>query len=76
MAFDLTAFNDPTFTEAQLTGLVESVAPSQQARHERLWQYFRNPLMPAQAAATANSRPYVQAQEMGLPARITGLTSA
>ncbi len=75
MAFDLTAFNDPTFTEAQLTGLVESVAPSQQARHERLWQYFRNPLIAADTAPTASSRPYVQAQEMGLPARITGISA-
>jgi hypothetical protein len=74
MAFDLTAFNDPTFTEAHLAGLVEAVAPSRQARHGRLWQYFSNPLVAAETVTTANSRPYVQAQEMGLPARITGIS--
>jgi len=77
MAFDLASFNDAAFTEDVLHYLVDGRAPHLAARRNRLWDYYRNPLLPvagpAAAALNANSRSYVQAQEVGLPARITGV---
>jgi hypothetical protein len=47
-------------------------------RYRRLWNYYRNPLLPLRTYAateedTAAYRPYRQAQEWGLPTRITGV---
>ncbi len=78
MPFELEKFDDADFSEDYLTYLVDRHWPDVQARHNRLWNYFRNPIVPAVGAIggalNINSRPYVQAQEIGLPARITGLT--
>jgi Phage portal protein, SPP1 Gp6-like len=43
-------------------------------RYQRLWSYYRNPMLPASAstAVSPSHRPYRQAQEWGLPPRITG----
>ncbi|HYO11441.1 MAG TPA: hypothetical protein VER17_20925, partial [Tepidisphaeraceae bacterium] len=43
-------------------------------RYRRLWNYCRNPMRAVGAGATGGDqdRPYRQAQEWGLPARITG----
>ena len=53
--------------------LLEVDAPA----YRRMWDYYRNPAAPAADAAPdeagASDRPYRQAQEWGLPARITGL---
>lgn len=43
-------------------------------RLRRLWDYYRNPTRP-QHDAQLSSRPYRQAQEYGLPARITADTA-
>jgi hypothetical protein len=48
-----------------LTRLVQVERP----RYRRLWAYYRNPL---RIEPDEPSRPYRQAQEWGLPARITG----
>ena len=44
--------------------------------YRRLWAYYRNPTVPAAATdaddAGGGDRPYRQAQEWGLPSRITG----
>jgi len=78
MPFELDKFEDGTLDEDYLTYLVDRQWPDSNARHSRLWSYFRNPFVPTTGAISGvwniNSRPYVQAQEMGLPARITGLT--
>jgi hypothetical protein len=49
-------------------------------RHRRMWSYYRNPMLPGISGATSDvasgsCRPYRQAQEWGLPPRITGLRS-
>ena len=44
-------------------------------RLRRLWDYYRNPRVPASRFDDPSARPYRQAQEWGLPSRITGDTS-
>jgi len=77
MAFDLTNFHDPALDEAYLTHLVDQQASETATHYARLWNYFLNPFVPpvgVQAGAiNERSRPYFQAQEAGLPARITGV---
>ena len=41
-------------------------------RYGRLWAYYSNPMRPATDITEASERPYRQAQEWGVPARITG----
>ncbi|MGC9455366.1 MAG: phage portal protein [Phycisphaerae bacterium] len=79
MPFELDNFRDGQ-TQAPEADYLEYLLDRQEddSRHyRRLWDYFRNPLRPATGAAAgaANSasRPYVEAQEAGLPARITGV---
>jgi hypothetical protein len=76
MSFQLASFADPGLDSDYLTYLVDQHAADLTERYQRLWDYFRNPLIPAIGpvadALNAASRPYVQAQEMGLPPRITG----
>ncbi len=76
MAFDLKHFENTHLDGEYIEWLVSEGAPDRRAWHERLWNYYRNPLIPATAAGLAASnhaRPYVLAQEVGLPARITGV---
>ncbi|MBS3734486.1 MAG: phage portal protein [Phycisphaerae bacterium] len=76
MGFDLTNFRDAPLDAAYLQYLIEQEGPDTAGRFGRLWDYFANPLRPLSGpvadAADGCARPYVQAQEMGLPARITG----
>jgi hypothetical protein len=76
MPFEMDNFADGPPDADYLEYLLDRHADA--ARHDRrLWEYFRNPLRPATGAAAdvlnAASRPYVEAQEVGLPARITGV---
>jgi len=71
MAFELAAFQDEQLDEAFVTYLIEQHSPAA-AQYGRLWDYFRNPLLPAARTGPACGRPYLQAQEVGLPGRITG----
>ncbi|MFA6133381.1 MAG: phage portal protein [Phycisphaerae bacterium] len=77
MSFEIENFADEQLDAQYLAYLVEQQSAEQAQRYERLWDYFRNPLLPAVGAAADSlnsaSRPYFQAQEMGLPPRITGL---
>ena len=77
MGFELGNFNDPTLDPDFLTYLVQQQAVDAYLHFSRLWDYFRNPIQPAAGIAAdalnPNSRPYFQAQEIGLPARITGI---
>ena len=78
MGFDFGNFNDPTLDPDYVTYLVEQEAVDAHLHFSRLWDYFRNPIAPAAGIAAEalniNSRPYFQAQEIGLPARITGVS--
>jgi hypothetical protein len=64
----------PTLASAaSLHAAVEWLLGPQRRRCERLWAYYRNPTRPdATVDSGANARPYRQAQEWGLPARVTG----
>jgi len=77
MAFELSSFQDPPLDPEYLAYLLDSQAPDQAVHYARLWDYFRNPIQPAVGLAAealnTSSKPYFQAQEAGLPARITGL---
>ena len=77
MSFDLTSFKDATLEADYLTYLVEQEAVDAFLHFSMLWNHFRNPIGPAAGIAAealnANSRPYFQAQEVGLPARVTGI---
>ncbi|HDY64636.1 MAG TPA: phage portal protein [Phycisphaerae bacterium] len=77
MPFDLKNFQDPDLDADYVAYLVDQQGPENEAFHNRLWNYYRNPLIPAvgvsAGALNENSRPYFLAQEVGLPARITGV---
>lgn len=77
MGFELGNFNDPTLATDYVNYLVDAEAVDAHLHFSRLWDYFRNPIAPAVGVAAdalnTNSRPYFQAQEIGLPARITGV---
>jgi hypothetical protein len=58
-----------------LRPLIEQLLHHDRPRYQRLWAYYRNTLQlgPCPASASQIERPYYQAQEWGMPARITGL---
>lgn len=61
---------------ALLRAAAERLLRSDRVRLDRLWAYYRNPLrvLPTRAEDTSD-RPYRQAQEWGLPSRVTGCVS-
>lgn len=77
MSFDLSNFQNPQLESDYVTYLVDHQSLENEAFHNRLWNYYRNPLIPAVGVSAGslneNSRPYFLAQEVGLPARITGV---
>lgn len=77
MTFELASFQDPELDADYVSYLVDHHAVESSIHYGRTWDYFRNPLIPAVGPAAdtlnANSHPYFQAQEVGLPARITGI---
>ncbi len=81
MKLDLSPFKDPNLDDAYVEHLVREEAPTRAAHLGRLWAYYRNDLSPLGAGLpaaerrddwVASAKPYHQAQEFGLPARITG----
>jgi hypothetical protein len=53
---------------------VDKLFTTDRRRYKRLWGYCRNPMRPCGAIADSGAdRPYRQAQEWGLPSRITGM---
>jgi len=55
---------------------VERLLNVERPRYRRLWAYCRNPMRVGTAVDPSGSeKPYVQAQEWGLPPRITGIKS-
>ena len=84
MAFDFSVFNrglssaDLRLDEDYVSWLVNEQAMDVILHHEKLWRYYRNDTQELAAAGASKqggetSRPYRQAQEYGLPSRITGM---
>jgi hypothetical protein len=69
--------NEPTIE--QIAQRVEHLLTTARQRYRRLWAYYRNPMRFVGATSggegSLNDRPYRQAQEWGLPPRITGSRS-
>jgi hypothetical protein len=77
MAFDFQIFGDPQLKEDFVNWLITDRWPDTFAHFTRLWEYYQNPSRPLSltpAGMHESARPYMQAQEVGLPPRITGLT--
>jgi len=75
MGFELDIFEDAELSAEFIDWLVDKKAAENQNRFSRLWDYYTNRMVETKFDARINEagRPYVQAQEYGLPARITGL---
>ncbi|MHC4226898.1 MAG: phage portal protein [Planctomycetota bacterium] len=79
MGFELDIFQDQQLQSDYIEWLVNEQSVNAQAHFEKLWLYYANPKIEATGSSASNrklnesGRCYVQAQEYGLPARITGL---
>ena len=79
MGFDLRIFGDELLQADYIEWLVDERSVDIQSRLMKLWKYYTNPLMEALRVGgsvrmeSGSGRCYVQAQEYGLPPRITGL---
>ncbi len=79
MAFELEIFNDENLQADFIEWLIEERSTEIQRHFGKLWDYYTNrsvetiALSAAGRKANETGRCYVQAQEFGLPARITGL---
>ena len=79
MSFDLRIFGDQQLDSDYIEWLVDDSYIDIQAHFSKLWDYYANPMYEFASLAAADrklnesGRCYIQAQEYGLPARITGL---
>ncbi len=76
MGFDLGIFKDVQCSADYIEWLVDERSPDIQDRFGKLWLYYSNPRSPAVSMSKCKStggRCYLQAQEYGLPPRITGI---
>jgi hypothetical protein len=79
MGFELDIFEDKSLDSDYLEWLVETQSAEIQKHFARLWDYYTNPKVETTGTGAADrkvnesGRCYVQAQEYGLPARITGM---
>lgn len=80
MTIHLKPFADNELTTEYLQWLLDEHALEHASRCETLWNYYRNPLLPPNPTLAGvmneHSRTYQLAQEVGLPARITGIRRA
>lgn len=75
MAFDLSVFRDPSLKEEFIQWLIDNQWPEENKRCTRLWDYYTNPMYDMHRMGQdqeESGRNYIQAQEAGLPPRITG----
>jgi len=81
MKLDFSNFGDPELSEDLVEYLVQEEAEARALHFGRLWAYYWNSMTPLGAGVPEGehnadwmvcARPYSQAQEFGLPARITG----
>ncbi len=79
MGFELDIFEDKLLENDYLEWLVDTQSVDIQKHFGRLWDYYANPKVETTGSGATDrkvnesGRCYVQAQEYGLPARITGL---
>lgn len=79
MGFDFRRFDDEDLSEAFVEWLVEERWVDINTHFGRLWEYYQNQMYEVGTAIgidgkiNESSRNYVQGQEYGLPARITGV---
>ena len=79
MAFDFTNLETDNLNPNFVDWLVDEQWVDMQTHFGRFWDYYQNPmystigLSAADAKLNESARTYIQAQEMGLPARITGI---
>lgn len=79
MGFELDIFHDDTLDADYIEWLVDSQSVDIQTHFGRLWDYYANPRIeitgagPSDRKVNESGRCYVQAQEYGLPSRITGM---
>ena len=79
MGFELDIFEDMSLESDYLEWLVDTQSVDIQKHFVRLWDYYANPKVETTGSSTTDrkvnesGRCYTQAQEYGLPARITGL---
>ena len=79
MAFDFESFKGDSLNADFVDWLVDEQWVDMQVHFGRLWDYYQNPmysttgLSAADAKLNESARVYIQAQEIGLPARITGI---
>jgi len=79
MRFDLHIFEDEQLEADYIEWLVDERSIEIAAHFAKLWEYYTNRMVEASGAGACDrkinesGRCYLQAQEYGLPARITGL---
>ncbi len=78
MGFELGIFRDQNFDADYVEWLVDDHSANIQRHFCKLWDYYANPILESVGGAgdrkvSESGRCYVQAQEAGLPSRITGL---
>ncbi len=79
MGFDLYIFKDPQLEADYVEWLVDEQSVDIQTHFSKLWEYYANRMLENNSSASdrkvsESGRCYVQAQEYGLPPRITGFT--
>src|SRR4030042_6491463 len=73
MAFETGIFQDTQLEADYIDWLVDTRWVDIQGHFEQLWNYYTNPKIEiADGRLNESGRSYIQAQEFGLPARITG----
>jgi len=73
MAFDTDIFQDAALEPDYISWLIETRWVDIQAHFEQLWNYYANPKIEiSDSRLTESGQCYLQAQEFGLPSRITG----
>ena len=79
MGFELDIFRDQQLEPDYIEWLVDGQSVDVRVHFERLWEYYANPRIEIQGTGSRDrkvnesGRCYMQAQEYGLPTRITGL---
>ncbi|MBN1796725.1 MAG: phage portal protein [Sedimentisphaerales bacterium] len=79
MAFELEVFGSESIDAEFIEWLIEEKSPDIAVQFSKLWEYYTNRIIDTHNLSAADrkvnetGRCYVQAQEYGLPARITGL---
>ncbi|MBN1974206.1 MAG: phage portal protein [Sedimentisphaerales bacterium] len=75
MGFETGIFQNTEIQSDFIDWLVDSQWPQLNVHFEKLWNYYANPAIQiSDSRLIENGHRYIQAQEIGLPSRITGYT--